>query len=476
MLLTKDKPRLINLNYSLSYLLSILLIIGNTVTSCRKFVTIEPPITQLVTANVFSNDATATSVVVGIYSQMMQSSGFLSGNALSISALTGLSSNELTNYAPAAFQKEFYINQLTAANSYVNSYFWAEPYKYIYDANAVIEALTISASVSDPVKKQLIGEAEFIRSLCYFYLVNTFGDVPLILTTNYQINENVSRSPSQAVYQQVIEDLKAAQSNMADDYSYSNGERVRPNKAVATALLARVYLYTKDWPNAEIQSSILINNPAYQIENNLNKVFLANSTETIWQLMPVKPGYNTNEGSLFILNTTPTSSTLSRSLINAFEEGDLRRTNWVDSLIFGTNIYYYPYKYKIKSGSVLTEYSTVFRLSEQYLIRAEARAEQNNINGAQDDLNIIRARAGLANTDASDQSSLLKVVLHERQVELFTEGGHRWLDLKRSSTLDSAMTVITALKGTEWHTNQQLYPIPESEIQKDPNLIQNTGY
>jgi hypothetical protein len=192
--------------------------------------------------------------------------------------------------------------------------------------------------------------------------------------------------------------------------------------------------------------------------------------------MPVKPGYNTNEGSLFILTSSPSAYAISNILLNSFEAGDLRRTNWIDSIILGTNTFYYPYKYKVKSGSDLTEYSMVFRLSEQYLIRAEARAQQNDIVGSQNDLNTIRIRAGLANTDATDEQSLLSGIQHERQVELFTEGGHRWLDLKRTNTLDSVMTVVSLLKGTEWHTNQQLYPIPTSEIQKDPSLIQNTGY
>src|SRR5438552_17436425 len=111
------------------------------------------------------------------------------------------------------------------------------------------------------------------------------------------------------------------------------------------------------------------------------------------------------------------------------------------------------------------------RLAEQYLIRAEARTQENNISSAQTDLNVIRSRAGLGPVTASDKASLLAAILHERQVELFTEWGHRWFDIKRTGTVDATMTVVTSQKGGTWNTNQQWYPIPQSELQNDVNLV-----
>jgi hypothetical protein len=118
----------------------------------------------------------------------------------------------------------------------------------------------------------------------------------------------------------------------------------------------------------------------------------------------------------------------------------------------------------------------MLRLAEQYLIRAEARGQQNNISGAQADLNVIRNRAGLPNTTAATQSDLLSAILHERQVELFTELGQRLLDLKRTNNVDNVMRVVTPLKGGTWNSNWQLYPVPVSDIQKNPALVQNSGY
>jgi hypothetical protein len=113
------------------------------------------------------------------------------------------------------------------------------------------------------------------------------------------------------------------------------------------------------------------------------------------------------------------------------------------------------------------------RLAEQYLIRGEARAHQNNVQGAQEDLNIIRSRAGLGATTANDESSLLAVIETERQVELFAEWGHRWFDLKRTGRADA---VLSLEKAPNWQSTDRLYPIPFEEIKINPSLTQNPGY
>ena len=118
----------------------------------------------------------------------------------------------------------------------------------------------------------------------------------------------------------------------------------------------------------------------------------------------------------------------------------------------------------------------MFRLAEQYLIRAEARAQQNNISGAQADLNAIRTRAGLANVTATTQTGLVTAIYHERQIELFTEFGHRWFDLKRTGQLDAVMGIAAPQKGGTWASYKALIPIPASEISINPHLTQNPGY
>ncbi len=112
------------------------------------------------------------------------------------------------------------------------------------------------------------------------------------------------------------------------------------------------------------------------------------------------------------------------------------------------------------------------RLSEQYLIRAEAFAEQDDISEAQSDLNIIRNSAGLKNTSAEDKATLLLAIERERQVELFCEWGHRFFDLKRNGHLNQ---VIASLKSS-WRDASINLPIPQYERLNNPNLTQNPGY
>jgi hypothetical protein len=441
---------------------------------CKKFLTVPPPVTQLVTSSVFASDQTAEAAMAGIYSTMESSGGFASGGTGSIGLLSGLSADELTNYSNDPNQVQFFLNQLNKSNSLLFNNLWSLPYQGIYDANAVLEGVAASSQISAPVKQELTGEAKFVRAFCNFYLTYLFGDIPLTTTTDYKTNAVISRSSRADVNELIIADLLSAERLLAPDYSFSNGERVRPNAAAAAALLARVYLYLGDWKDAEIQASSVINQTdLFALLPDLNQVFLANSTEAIWQLLPNVPGMNTGEGNIYILNSEPIIyATLSQDLIGSFEPGDLRLQNWVADTTFGSEKYFYPFKYKVKYGDVVTEYSMVLRLAEQYLIRAEARANLNNITGAAADINIIRNRAGLSNATVTDQPSLMQSIQQERRVELFTEWGHRWFDLIRTN---QATTVLSPLKNN-WQATDTLYPVPQTDIQKDPNLTQNPGY
>jgi len=436
--------------------------------SCKKFVEVSSPKTQITTPTVYSSDATAISAIEGIYSKMMEG-GFASGYQSSVTMLAGLSSDEFINYSQN-FQ-DFYTNSLSAVNLDINQ-LWTDAYSFLYQANAVLEGLSNSTMLSSSIKTQLEGEAKFLRAFFHFYLLNLWGDVPLVETTDYRTNAIASRTSIANVYQQIIMDLKDAQSQLSDDYSYSNNERTRPNKWAATALLSRVYLFMSDWINAEAQSTMIINNTSrYSLVSSLDDVFLINSSEAIWQLMPVIQGQNTWEARLFTIQDL---IALSDQTVNAFESGDNRKNSWVNSYTDATGLHYYPFKYKISADNEpLGEYSMVLRLAEQYLIRAEARAQQNNISGSQEDINLIRTRAGLPNTTANDKTSLLFAIEHDRQIELFSEWGHRWFDLKRTNR---ANAILAPLKGAGWQSTDAFYPIPQSELLNDPNLIQNPGY
>jgi hypothetical protein len=115
----------------------------------------------------------------------------------------------------------------------------------------------------------------------------------------------------------------------------------------------------------------------------------------------------------------------------------------------------------------------LLRIEEQYLIRAEAAARLNRISDAVADLNVLRARAGLSPLYAGTmRDSCLIYVERERRMELFTEWGDRWISLKRTGKIDSLMRI---LKPT-WKSTAAVYPIPQEERNRNPNLSQNDGY
>ena len=463
-------------------LIMILLVVG-----CTKFVQIGPPTTELVTASVFSDNSSATAAQVAIYTSMVNNyeSAYMAVNC-------GLLGDELTNYENSTNYIPFYINQLTASE---NPGPWNTAYNYIYQANAIISAIQSSSSLSPAVQRQLLGESKFIRAFWFFYLTNLYGDVPLVLTTDYKVNATIARTSKSLVYQQIVSDLIAAKTLMNVNYIDATDtavttDRSRPIKWAATALLARVYLYTGDNSDAESEADSVINNASLYGLCSIDSVFLANSNEAIWQLgIPLPTNYNTPDAQVFILLGQPGGGqnccSISPQLLNSFEPGDGRRMNWIDSFqVAGSPVtnYYYPYKYKVRDSTVVVENVMVLRLAEQYLIRAEAQVKQGNMGGAVNDLNTIRQRASLnPYAGATDQQSVMTAILHERQVELFTEWGHRWLDLIRTNSVDSVMTVVTPFKSsgsTTWSANnyQALFPIPQLERNVDVNLTQNPGY
>ena len=436
--------------------------------SCKKLIEVGPSKTELLTTSVFKDSATVQSTLGGLYDSFAPQSGSYRN---SISTLMGLSADEL-QFVGNTFNS-FTNNAILSTDDYA-ARIWEESYKTIYVANAILEGVPGGEGMTEKFKNQALAEARFIRAFCYFYMINVYGDVPIVLTTDVSKNTNMARMPVSNVNKQIIEDLKFAQANLPADYSISGGSRTRANKWVATAMLARVYLYDKNWSDAEIQASNLINTTTlFEMSNDLNTVFSPTSKEAIWQL------YNDNNGfTWYASEVLPNPVTqiptyyLNPSLLAAFEADDARLVAWTSTTTYNGTRYTYPNKYKSLVSGANTEYYTILRLAEQYLIRAEARAQQNNITGARQDIDLIRNRSGLGATAATDKDGLLIAVEQERRIELNSEWGHRWLDLKRTGRINS---VLGEVKPT-WKPSAALYPVPAKQRTLNRSLTQNPGY
>lgn len=434
---------------------------------------VEPPNDELTSELVFTDDATAEATVLGLYSSMMFDSGFASGDFGSITMLAGLAGDDFISNTGTVEMNEFLNASIIPTNAWLEYFLWNTGYMHIYHCNAILEGLELSIDISEDLKKRLEGETRFLRAFFYFYLVNMFGEVPLNLSTDYKVNSIAGRTATNEIYGQIVNDLLMAGQLLPENYSLSANERVRANKWASKALLARVYLYLEEWEKAEAFSTEVISEEGLFQLVALEEVFLKNSSEAIWQLQPVSSGYNTKEGASFIaFATSPNFVSLSEELLHAFEVRDLRRQQWVGELVTTERTHHYPFKYKISFGSELVEYSMVLRLAEQYLIRAEARARQGKTELALSDLNLIRSRSGLDNVSVNDPDLLLEAIYKERRIELFSEWGHRWFDLKRTGRAEGFLSPLKP----DWSPEMLLFPIPQKELLNNPNMNQNPGY
>jgi len=442
-----------------------------TTCCCKGYLEVDPPKNSLAKENVNTSLQTASAVLDGIYSRMISgTSGFASGGLRSITLLAGLSADELDAFSDTYLP--FQNNQLDPADGLISAYLWAEPYQYIYTVNSLLESIGQSNLTTSEID-QISGEAKFVRAFCYFYLTALFGEAPLHLTTDYQQNRQAHRAATAQVYQQVIADLNDARGLLTKTTAPSF-QRTRPTYWAATALLARTYLYTRQYDLAQQMATELISEQSlFRLETDLTKVFTAESSEAIWQLKPGVPNINTHEGNIFILTGRPARFALSARVQQAFEADDLRGKIWISSLTVGEDTYLFPFKYRIAQGTTLQEYSMVLRLAEQYLIRAEARAMTGDLAAAAQDLATIRGRAGLSSGDATSAAQLLGNIFQERRRELFAEWGHRWFDVNRALDPDS---VFSAKPSSRWQPSDRLYPVPFSEINNNPNISQNPGY
>lgn len=463
------------LNYStppdLSLFTQILLLLLFTIhiSSCEKFVDVGNPRTHLLDSLVFKDFKTAETAVLQVYIDVRKNSDAGEGCGKDFQYYT----DDMVTYTIDPNQPVFKLfhNIVTDKDETTIMNHWDGPYSAIYKANRVIIGLDRSNDMLPAHKNQLKGEALFLRALLHWRLANTFGPVPYITSINYVENTNAAKQPKEKIFELVQKDVELAASLLP--VNYPTADRVRVNKAVAEAFLAQIYLYTKQWEKAESMATGIISaSGTYQLETDISKTFLKGSKETIWQFAESGPGYPTSEAGYYALFVSPEVYTaygaLSDDLMNSFEAGDKRKTNWVGQYSTGGKSWNFAYKYKERNTMATSspELSIVMRLSELYLIRSEARAERGNYTGAQEDLDAIRSKAGLGGTTAADKASLRAAILKERRVELFCEYAHRFFDLKRTGSI----TQVLGPKKPNWTDEDIDFPISEKQKLLNPNL------
>ncbi len=366
---------------------------------------------------------------------------------------------------------------------------WQQMYRSINYANTALEQIP-PIEMEETLKKRLLAEAKFLRSLSYFDLVRNFGGVPLITKSTASFdNLFTDRASEEAVYDLIIQDLQDAENGLP--LNYASNETGRATRGAAKALLARVLLYTGDYAGAAQKAKEVIDLGEYGLLDDVKDLWQVtneNSVEHIFSVQYLAGVQGSGYSSAFAIRggepplTGFSSAIVRQDLLDSFESSDERRVASVlESYTFpdGSTKTYDPHVWKFYDETAVdpTEGSTnwpVIRYAEVLLIYAEALNESNNgpVQAAYDAINTVRNRSGLANLpDGMNQTQFRDAILQERRWELCFEG-HRYYDLKRMDKLASTMSAFNITVEDK----HNIYPIPLREIDANPNLEQNNGY
>ncbi|MEC4078006.1 RagB/SusD family nutrient uptake outer membrane protein, partial [Myroides odoratimimus] len=370
-------------------------------------------------------------------------------------------------YSPTSDNLLLFNNTLDPSK-YVLSSIWNTSYTHIYTINAFIIGVSKSNGISEEEKEQLISEGLILRSLYYQSLTQLFGDIPYTISTDYKENTQIEKTPYHQVLQNIEQDILQAKDVLS--YSYRSSNKYYPNKTVAELILAKNHLLQKKYDKAEIIAKLILNNSLYNLELDLSKTFKNSARSTLWQLSNSSPIAATYEARNYVMLSGNWLYNISSSLINSFDNNDLRTLHWIKEYIPTSTSY--NYKYKNTPTNNTDENSIIFRLEEAYFILSEALIHQDKEKEAIPYLNIIRQKAGLSPLSNSlNKEQIILSMLDESRKEFFLEHGRRFFDLKRNNKL-------SLLKDTKtnWQDKHAFFPYPEKEILINPNLNPQNEY
>ncbi|MVZ61810.1 RagB/SusD family nutrient uptake outer membrane protein [Sphingobacterium humi] len=495
---------------SLVLLLSILFLF-----SCEKY---YDPTEYIDEESALTNEADVATATIGTYALLKAEAYIRSGHFL------------MEYPGDAVAQGQSSGDDLTRAYRYTHintsghaTNFWSQSYKIVAAANKVIEFVPDNASAG---LLQLKGENLFLRAMVHFHLVRVFGrpypqgkganlGVPMLKEgLTEEETSALKRSSVKEVYDFVIADLLKAADLMTENKSNSFA-----SKEVAYALLSRIYLYMEDNANAIKYANLVINSNRYNLLQGAEytgffKASPDNNRETIFCVRHTK----VEDRGMSAISSMYFSGDVAGNPLGQGVSGwaeiyasvkyfnllqkypnDLRNGFITPYLIDGKLQYnqkltpvtpmYYVNKYSLQEGQINLSSPVFLRLGELYLIRAEAQAKLNNSTAALADLNLLRQRAGLtgaailtqAGLQAADRT-IMDAVMEERFLELAFEG-HRAYDLFRNNlpmernypgthSLNNTPTTNITQKVLPTD-NRVIFYIPQAEINRNSNLVQN---
>lgn len=377
---------------------------------------------------------------------------------------------------------------------------WNYLYGFINDCNKILNYVDNipDTALTTERKEQMKAEASILRSLYYFHIVQLWGDAPLVTKAVIGVNSNnfeevynqvyPARTNVDEIYALIISDLENSLQNAP-----ASTNKYRASKGLALSLLAQIYA-TKPSPdfNKVLSYTTQLMAEGYNLISNFDYLFDGNHEGNIESIFEI----NGNGGSIwwwgssmFVGNDWKKFNTPSNDLVSSYDsEGDVVRktatvkfesVGWTDNYWASSH---YPFAWKQRDTSNGLQNIYVLRYADVLLLRAEAMVRTGNFTGAEGLINQVRNRAGLgAVANITNENDGINKVLWERKLELALEG-QRWFDLKRTG---KAIEILSQRKdgngnvlpfASNINENKLLWPIPQSQIDNNPNLTQNPGY
>ena len=385
---------------------------------------------------------------------------------------------------------------------------WRGPWPGILMSNIVLDAAP-QMDIDEDIRKRSMGEAHFLRAHYYFILARFFGDVPLI--TEPQSSDSdlfPPRDPVAQVYELIISDLNAAAELLPEKNEYTSENKGRASKGAAYGMLAKVHLTLGNYQQV-VQYATEVENLGYDLNDNYADNFSITNENSIESLFEVQ--YASNGGYDFWSNENQASwaspfmgprganfvaggygwNQPTEEFVSAYEEGDERKDATVlyeggpefDGKEYESRFSFTGYntrKFLVPLSQVSAYDNSpmnfpILRFADVLLMKAEALNELGQTALAEDYLNMVRNRAGLDDIEGLSQADFRNAVLHERRMELAFEG-QRWFDLIRVNNGEYGLNFLRSIGRNNASQKHLLFPIPQIELDRNPNLVQNPGY
>ncbi len=469
--------------------------------SCKKYIN-ETPINAPTTANFWTSEQAAQTGLAGAYSLLRtallnRSSYFTFGDA---------TAGEFTSFAGDIAYSDFsesgqYDFNYTPYGSQWND--WTTFYQLIAQCNLIINkvpGMAASTFTDDPVatKKQIIGQAYFLRAFAYYYITEVWG-APVLVTqvyTNPITAQPIARSTDAQGFAQVVDDLKQSISMLQYSYANPGDVAVQANKSAAFALLSKTYMWQKQYQPAAAAADSVIKYGGYTLEPaaTYRNIFRGHDQESIFELYMLYSGadneaagdaFNMFLQAPFIIDQQ-TAWYVAPTVINNLygdttsTSADIRvKNNFYGLQTINPILVKYADVVYQNSGTQTTAYVSddlvVLRLADIYLTRAEAAARLGDLGTGDMYLNLVRKRAGVAAYNATDATNLIYEIMDERGREFYGEGSW-YFDLYRTGLISDPNyeNSVPGYNTDRVNGGGCQWPIGlRALLQQDPLLVQN---